>query len=60
MDAFHKRLIHQLGSGQTPDVLELKAEVDEIWKLVDELYDRPFILAPIITEIKLEIEFENI
>lgn len=49
-----------MGSGQTPDIAEVKVEVVEILKLMNELYDIQFIPVPRMTEIEPEIEFGNI
>lgn len=40
--------------------MEVKAYVAEIKKMVDELYDRPFIPAPVVIEVDPNIEVENI
>lgn len=53
-------MTHQLGRDQTPDIMDVKAEVAKIKKMVHELYDKPFILAHVIIEIELVIEVENI
>lgn len=49
LDALEKHMMQQLGSGQTPDIMEVKKKVAKIKKMVNKLYDRPFISALVIT-----------
>lgn len=49
-----------MASCQTPNIGEIKAEVDKLWKLLNELYERLVLQAPVIMEIEPEIKIENI
>lgn len=60
IDCFEQRITCQLDSGQNPNIMKVKVKLAKIRKLVDKLYERPYFLAPVITEIELEIEIENI
>lgn len=53
-------MTHQLGRGQIPNITEVKIEVAEIKKIVDDLYDIPFIPTPVTIMIEQEREVENI
>lgn len=59
-DAFDQRMIRQMGSVQNLNIVEVKEEVAEIKKMVNELYDWPFILVPVITEVEPKIHVVNI
>lgn len=52
-------MTRHFGSNKILDIVEVKSKVAEIKKIVDELYDRPFIPASVITKIKPEIEVKN-
>lgn len=43
-----------------PDITKVKAEVDELRKMVDDLNDITLFPVPIIMEIEPEVEFKNI
>lgn len=60
LEGFEKRITRQLGNDPTPNIAEVKAEVEEIWKSVDELYERLFFPTFVITKIKIEVETKNI
>lgn len=49
-----------MGRGQIPNITEVKIEVAEIKKIVDDLYDIPFIPTPVTIMIEQEREVENI
>lgn len=55
LDAFEMRITRYLGSGQTLSILEVKVEVAEIRRMVDELYARPFILKRDVMNIMPEV-----
>lgn len=59
LDTFEQQMNQQMGSGQIPDIAEVKFEVAEIKKMVDELYDRPFIPSPVVAEVELGIYVQN-
>lgn len=52
-------MTRHFGSSKILDIVEVKSKVAEIKKIVDELYDRPFIPALVITKIEPEIEVKN-
>lgn len=60
LDSFEQQVTHQLGSGQTPDILEVKVEVAELRNLVNELNERPIFPTPVITKVHPKVEIENI
>lgn len=53
-------MAQQLGSGQVSAIAEVKFEVNGIKKMVDQLYDRPFIPALVVVEVKPNIYVKNI
>lgn len=58
--SFEWRVTCQLGSRQTPDISEVKAEIAELWKLVNELHERSVFPRPIIMKVQPEVEIKNI
>lgn len=50
----------QLGSSQTLKIAKAKVEAAEFKKMVNKMYDRPFIPTPVVTEVEPEIYIENI
>lgn len=53
-------MIQQLGREKTPDIVEVKSEVDKINKMVMELYDRLIIPELVITQVVPEVYIDNI
>lgn len=53
-------MTRQLRSNHTPDISKVKSEVAKIKKMVDDLYDMPFIPALVIVEVDPKIQVENI
>lgn len=56
LDSFERRLTHQLKGGQTPSIAKVKAELDEVRKMIDEINDGPVIPTLIILEIQPEVK----
>lgn len=53
-------MTRQLGSGQIFYIAEVKFKVAKIKKMVDELYDQPFIPTLVVVDMELAIYVENI
>lgn len=49
-----------MGSSQTPDITKVKSKVDEIKKMVVELYDRPIISEPVVAIVVPNVHVDNI
>lgn len=60
LDGFDLSVTCHFKRVQSSNITRVKAEVVELWKLVNELHERPVNLMPIITEIQQEEEIENI
>ncbi|KAF3643016.1 hypothetical protein FXO37_22227 [Capsicum annuum] len=43
LDSFESRITQQFGSGQTPNVADVRAEIAEIKTMVTKLYERPVV-----------------
>lgn len=60
MDGFEIRITHQIEGVKSSNIAGVKTKTTELWKLVDELYERPVYPTPILGEILSEEEIKNI
>lgn len=53
-------MTRHLGSSQVPNIVGVKVRFPGINKMVDELYERPFIPAPVVPKFVLKVYIKKI